>query len=109
MNFSLALMAGRIKGVQVDADQLVGTKPGDKPTATPDPQKILALLETSLLAGDISRQTHDAIVQEMETQSGEQAVVKPASARKNDKLGTSASSAGTIAGLILGSPEFQKK
>ena len=67
------------------------------------------MLETSLLAGDVSRQTHDAIVKEMETQSGEQTRVRPASARNNDKPGSSASSAVTIAGLILGSPEFQRR
>jgi uncharacterized protein (DUF1800 family) len=109
MNFSLALMTGRIKGVHVDPDRLVGTKPGDTPTGAPDPQKTLAILEASLLAGDVSRQTHDAIVQEMETQSGDQVAVKPAAARKNDKPGSSASSAGTITGLILGSPEFQRR
>ncbi len=109
MNFSLALMAGRIKGVQVDADRLASTNPGDTAAAAPDPQKALAMLETSLLAGDVSRQTHDAIVKEMETQSGEQTRVRPAPARNNDKPGSSASSAVTIAGLILGSPEFQRR
>ncbi len=108
MNFSLALMAGRVKGVQVDADRLVGTNPGVTPADAPDPQRALAMLETSLLAGEVSRQTHDAIVKEMENQ-GEQAEVRPTAARKNNKPGSSASSAGTIAGLILGSPEFQRR
>jgi hypothetical protein len=108
MNFSLALMAGRIKGVQVDADRLVNTAPGNTPAASPDPQQALALLETSLLAADISKQTHDAIVKEIENPSAGQAGIKPAAVRKNEKPAP-ASSTGTIAGLILGSPEFQRR
>jgi uncharacterized protein (DUF1800 family) len=107
MNFSLALMAGRIKGVQVDADRLVTTAPGSTSRAVPDSHKTLALLESSLLAGDISKQTHDAIAKEVENPDTGQAAVKTA-ARKNEKA-VPASSAGTIAGLILGSPEFQRR
>jgi uncharacterized protein (DUF1800 family) len=107
MNFSLALMAGRIKGVQVDADRLVVSGPGVE-TAVPDPQKALAVLETSLLAGDVSKQTHEAILKEIENQGAEQTAAKPVVPRKNEKAAP-ASSTGTIAGLILGSPEFQRR
>jgi uncharacterized protein (DUF1800 family) len=101
MNFSLALMSGKIKGVQVDADRLAGvTAP-----ALSDSEKALAVLESSLLAGDISKQTHDAITKELETQAS----AKPAAPRKNDKPAPPASNVSTIAGLILGSPEFQRR
>jgi uncharacterized protein (DUF1800 family) len=111
MNFSLALMSGKIRGVQVDADHLVNAGvPGNANTAvSPDPQQALAALEASLLAGNISKQTHDAITKELETQAVSQAAGKPAAARKNDKPSPPASNAGTIAGLILGSPEFQRR
>ena len=104
MNFSLALMSGKIRGVQVDINRLL---------ATPDSGQALAALENSLLAGTVSKQTHDAIVSELQNQaagsSNVKAVVKPA-ARKNDKPAPPpASNAGTIAGLILGSPEFQRR
>jgi uncharacterized protein (DUF1800 family) len=109
MNFSMALMAGRIKGVLADADRLVNATPTTAPSApSADPQQTLALMEASLLAGDVSKQTHDAILKEMENQTSPQAAIKPAAARRNDKP-VSTSNAGTIAGLILGSPEFQRK
>jgi uncharacterized protein (DUF1800 family) len=91
MNFALALTAGKLKGVQVDSDHLLGT------TGAPgDTQATLASLETSLLAGDVSRQTHDTIVAQMNnSKPGETKTAPP---------GT-----GTIAGLLLGSPEFQRR
>jgi uncharacterized protein (DUF1800 family) len=79
MNFSLALTTGKLKGVQVDSTHILDTGPSD-------PQATLAALETSLLAGDVSRQTHDTIVKQMQPNN------------KN-----------TIAGLLLGSPEFQRR
>jgi uncharacterized protein (DUF1800 family) len=107
MNFSLALTAGRIKGVQVDADRLVNPAPASAPAAAPDPQQALALLEISLLAGNVSKQTHDAIVKEIENPVTGQAAVKIV-ARKDEKAVPTSNTA-TIAGLILGSPEFQRR
>ena len=79
MNFSLALIAGKLKGVQVDSSHIPDAGGGD-------PQTTLLSLESSLLAGDVSRQTHDTIVNQMQPNN------------KN-----------TIAGLLLGSPEFQRR
>ena len=108
MNFSMALMSGRIKGVQADTNRLLDTPGGAAATTPPDPEQALALLETSLLGGEVSKQTHDAIVKEIENQAGSAASVKPAAARKNEKSAQS-STVNTMAGLILGSPEFQKR
>jgi uncharacterized protein (DUF1800 family) len=112
MNFSMALVSGKIRGVQVETNRLV---PQDPSTATPpDSAKALAILESSLLAGTVSRQTHDAIVAELQNQaagsSNVKTAVKPA-VRKNDKPTPMplASNIGTMAGLILGSPEFQRR
>ena len=88
MNFALGLTSGKIRGVKVDAAQLAGT-PGP-----PDPGLALSTLEAKLLAADVSKQTHDSIVAQMEA-----AAAKP---------GRSAD-ASTIAGLLLGSPEFQRR
>ncbi|HWX94465.1 MAG TPA: DUF1800 domain-containing protein [Terriglobales bacterium] len=104
MNFSVALMSGKIKGVQVDADRLANAPPG----APADSTRALAALEGSLLAGDVSKQTHQAITSEIENQAQTTAGVKPAAARKNDRPAP-ASTTATIAGLILGSPEFQRR
>ena len=109
MNFSVALMAGKIKGSHVDVDHLTGVTPAAAPSATgpaSDPQQTLALLESSLLAGDVSRQTHEAIVSQIESQN------MPASAKPGTKGGKKqlpVTTPGTIAGLLLGSPEFQRK
>jgi hypothetical protein len=106
MNFSLALMSGKIKGVQVSPDSLVqaGAQANASFPAASDPQRTLSVLEASLLAGDVSKQTHDAITKQLENPAGSQAEGKPAG-HKN----ASASNTGTIAGLILGSPEFQRR
>jgi len=110
MNFSLALMSGKIKGVQVNADSLVNTGAQANATspAASDPERILSVLEASLLAGEVSKQTHDAIIKQLENPARPQAEAKPA-ARKSDKPSALTSNSGTIAGLILGSPEFQRR
>jgi uncharacterized protein (DUF1800 family) len=110
MNFSLALMSGKIKGVQVNADSLVntGAQANAASPAASDPERTLSVLEASLLAGEVSKQTHDAIIKQLENPAGPQAEAKPA-ARKSDKPSALTSNTGTIAGLILGSPEFQKR
>jgi hypothetical protein len=93
MNFALALTAGKLKGVQADSQHILGT---GGPSG--DPQATLLELETSLLAGDVSRQTHDTIAAQVQT-----AAPKPGD-KKPSPPGTS-----TIAGLLLGSPEFQRR
>ncbi len=93
MNFSIALMSGKIKGVQIDPARLLNGPPVDS-------QRALATLESSLLAGDVSSQTHNAITKQLDNQQQ--------SLPKTDKPGV-ATSVSTIAGLILGSPEFQRR
>ncbi len=89
MNFALALTAGRIRGVKVDAVQLAGGPP-----VPPDPSIALSTLESKLLTDDVSRQTHDSIVAQTQGNSGPKP--KPPDANM-------------IAGLLLGSPEFQRR
>jgi uncharacterized protein (DUF1800 family) len=93
MNFALALTAGKLRGVKVDVVQLSAG------AAQPDATTTLTALETILLASDVSKQTHDSIVAQMESPDKKPAP-KPAP-RPPD--------ANTIAGLLLGSPEFQKR
>ena len=96
MNFALALTGGKLKGVQVDSDHIANAT-----SAPDDPQTTLLTLETSLLAGDVSRQTHDTIASQMN-----------ASGSGNAKAGNTKpvpSPTSTIAGLLLGSPEFQRR
>jgi uncharacterized protein (DUF1800 family) len=80
MNFALAFTSGKVKGVKVDAAALAGDAP---------PDATIPAIEAKLLAADVSKQTHDSIVAQV-------------SAGKS-------SDAGTIAGLLIGSPEFQRR
>jgi uncharacterized protein (DUF1800 family) len=95
MNFALALTAGKLKGVQVDPGQMLGA------SASPaDSQGTLTALENNLLAGNVSRQTHDTIAAQMnDSKSSQRQLDNPARPPN-----TSA-----IAGLLLGSPEFQRR
>jgi uncharacterized protein (DUF1800 family) len=93
MNFALALAAGKLKGIQVDSDRLADGSPGD-------PQAALSVLESTLLAGDVSRQTHDTIVAQMNDP-------KISEWQLDDPVRPPNTSA--IAGLLLGSPEFQRR
>lgn len=97
MNFALALTAGKIRGVNLDAAQLA-----DGQSAIQDANTELSTMETKLLASDVSKQTHDSILQQL------------ADPKKNDQGKANAmqakpSEASTMAGLLLGSPEFQRR
>lgn len=95
MNFALALTSGKMKGVQVDAERLVAA------SSTPgDALGTLALLETRLLAGDVSKQTHETISAQLEDPRISQRKLDDAARTPNVNM---------IAGLLLGSPEFQRK
>ncbi len=95
MNFALALTAGKVKGTQVDTSRMLGT------SAIPqEPTQSLAMLENDLLAGEVSKQTHDTIAAHLEDPKVSQ--------RKLDDPAR-APNIGGIAGLLLGSPEFQRR
>jgi uncharacterized protein (DUF1800 family) len=100
MNFALALTSGRIKGVKADAAQLAGSG-----LPLPDATATLSTLETNLIAGGVSQQTHDSIAAQIEATRknvAQQKAGKPADAARPPDVNT-------IAGLLLGSPEFQRR
>jgi uncharacterized protein (DUF1800 family) len=105
MNFALALTSGKIKGAKVDTAQLAGSsaQPGDANTT-------LSTMEASLLEGGVSRQTHDSIAAQIESsgKNGAQKADNKASPRKPEDAGRPPE-VSTIAGLLLGSPEFQRR
>ena len=84
MNFAMALTSGKIKGVKLDAAQLAGnvSQPADS-------LAMLSRLEENLVADGVSKQTNDSIVAQVGT-------------AKNPNPSM-------VAGLLLGSPEFQRK
>ncbi len=114
MNFALALTSGKVRGVKVDSVQLAG---GPPPPA--DATTALSSMETRLLASDVSKQTHDSIVAQISSQGSSQndaqsaksaAPLQPAMpAQRKPADAPRPSDASTIAGLLLGSPEFQRR
>ena len=90
MNFALALTAGKVKGVQMNSQQAHSL----------DPQQALVALENSLVAGDVSKQTHDVISARLQDSK--------ISHRKLDDPARPPDIS-LIAGLLLGSPEFQRR
>ena len=93
MNTALALGAGRMQGINVSAQASL-------PANGTDGEQALNLLEKSLLDGDISHLTHETIRKQLaDPKITERAYDDPARAPNP----------GVIAGLILGSPEFQRR
>ncbi|MGB6481193.1 MAG: DUF1800 domain-containing protein [Candidatus Sulfotelmatobacter sp.] len=105
MNFALALTSGKIKGVKVDAAQLAGT------SSPPDAAATLATLESSLVVGGVSQQTHDSIVAQIEAVGKNRAHTMADNKADSNKPtnGARPPDVSTIAGLLLGSPEFQRR
>jgi uncharacterized protein (DUF1800 family) len=95
MNFAVALTSSKVRGAKLDSTQLM--RNGPPPT---DATQALAALENALLAGDVSKQTHDSIAARLEDPKISQ--------RKVDEPVRPADIS-TIAGLLLGSPEFQRR
>jgi len=108
MNFALGLTGGKVRGVKVDMVELAGSLP------TPmDPELALSTLEAKLLADDVSKQTHDSITAQMQAPA-KNTSPEPQAAPQNKPQRKPADAprppdASTIAGLLLGSPEFQRR
>jgi len=93
MNTAIALGAGRMQGVNVNAQAAL-------PPNIADAGQIQDALEKQLLHGDISQQTHETIRKQLaDPKITERAYDDPARVPNP----------GVIAGLILGSPEFQRR
>ncbi len=94
MNFALQLGSGRLPGITTDPQAILrGATPQDANAA-------LAVMENSILAGDVSAQTHAVILKQLDDPQITQR-------RLDDPAKTP--NYGAIAGLIMGSPEFQKR
>jgi uncharacterized protein (DUF1800 family) len=108
MNFALALTGDKIRGVKVDATQLTGSRsPGEDPGV--DAVSTLSSLEGNLIASGVSKQTHDSIVAQFE--AGKNGAPKPPG-RPGPRMQANAGrgpDVNMIAGLLIGSPEFQRK
>ena len=97
MNFALALTSGKVRGVSLDANQLAEGDAATQEAAS----TALSTMEAKLLAADVSKQTHDSILAQLaepEKKNGE-----------GNNPQTKSSGVNTMAGLLLGSPEFQRR
>jgi len=94
MNFSLALTSNRLRGAQVNIDSLFGTD------ATADPHTTMERAIQLLLGGQVSWQTRDTLDKQMDDPQILQASLDDPVKQVN---------AAMIAGLVLGSPEFQRR
>jgi uncharacterized protein (DUF1800 family) len=92
MNFAVRLASGKIRGVQI-APPTVADQPGYS-------EQSLAALETSLLAGDVSKQTHETISSRLQD---------PAITQRKLDDPARPPDVSTVEGLLLGSPEFQRR
>jgi uncharacterized protein (DUF1800 family) len=95
MNFALALGAGRMRGLNFDAARILleAQVPQDRTAA-------LAALERALLAGDVSKNTHDTILKQIDDP-------QVTGVRLDDSARPP--NVGVLAGLLMGSPEFQRR
>jgi uncharacterized protein (DUF1800 family) len=94
MNFAIRFGMGRVRGIEVPPP------PAPQADQASDPQQIMALLEGDLLEGNVSKQTHDTI----SAQLSDPAI----SGRKLDDP-IRPPNVAMIEGLLLGSPEFQRR
>ena len=94
MNFALALGSGRMRGAQVDIGRILSGPP------PADAGQGLAMLEQTLLQGDVSKNTHDTI---------QKRLVDPQVTQRKLDDPQRAPNLGVLAGLLMGSPEFQRR
>ncbi len=94
MNFSLALTANRLRGAQVDMDALLNSK------GATDPNAMLDRSIQLLLNGEMSTATRDTLEKQLSDPQILQATLGDPVKQIN---------AAIIAGLVLGSPEFQRR
>ena len=94
MNFSLALASNRLRGVQTNIDWLLG------PDTAADPHATLSRAIQVILGGQLSDETRATLEKQLDDPQILQATL-------DDKV--KQVNAAMIAGLVLGSPEFQRK
>jgi uncharacterized protein (DUF1800 family) len=94
MNFALQLNSGKLPGTSLDPQAMIhGPAPADSEAA-------LSRLEHSILAGDVSPQTHAVLEKQLSDPKISQRRLDDPDKKPNY---------GAIVGLIMGSPEFQRR
>ncbi|HXC31646.1 MAG TPA: hypothetical protein VNZ56_04180, partial [Verrucomicrobiae bacterium] len=94
VNFAVALTGNKVRGAQVDVNSLVGADAGNNAPLA------LERVEAEFLAGQVSDTTRATLENEMKEP-------RVLGARLDDPV--TQVNVGLITGLVLGSPEFQKR
>jgi len=94
LNFALALAGNRMRGTRVDAGRVLGAE------AAGDAAAALERAMGVFLAGQVSEQTRSTLRKQLDDPQVTQALL-------DDRVPQV--DAGMIAGLVLGSPEFQRR
>ena len=121
MNFALSMAGNRLPGIAIawDPTQTVSndTSALETSPAAPDPQTEETRLEAILVAGGVSDSTRAAVLQQFEQQRAQNqsaSVAMPVAAPDRQKYRARAVSESErqdqlLAGLLIGSPEFQRR
>jgi hypothetical protein len=113
MNFALALAAGRLPGVAVGWMALPDLDDrGKSKTAIPSPDAEEARLEELLIPGGVSASTRDAALQQFVAQSSKAqapAAATPVHWNRAPNANALERQDELLAGLLIGSPEFQRR
>jgi hypothetical protein len=96
MNFALALGNGRLPAIQLDPNVPLR---GERPATT---DAAFTSLSKALVAGDISKETRAVLAKQLASEQQQSNTAAMGSASQAPNLGL-------ISGLILGSPEFQRR
>jgi uncharacterized protein (DUF1800 family) len=114
MNFALNLAAGRLPGITTAWAPMTDSSisPGDTVAQAPSPEREEARLESILLPGGVSDSTRTAALQQFAVQSA-QGIITPVAApvrpNKNQNANALEREDQVLAGLLIGSPEFQRR
>ncbi|HEY2467477.1 MAG TPA: DUF1800 domain-containing protein [Terracidiphilus sp.] len=120
MNFALSLAANRLPGISIgwDPTETVGndTTALEASPGTPDPRTEESRLESILVAGGVSESTRAAVLQQFEQQrtQNDHVAAIPVAAPDRQKFRARAVTESEkqdqlLAGLLIGSPEFQRR
>ena len=101
MNFALALASGKLRGTQVAASSTALAN------ATATPAEALSRSEATLLDGEVSEQTHSTVLKQVQVSDATNGSAKSGNGMR--QLPSSAPNLAAITGLLLGSPEFQRR
>ncbi len=96
MNFSLGLASGRVPGVSVDPQQVLNSPPGNSRSD----HDVLDLLGINLLQGELSPKTRQTIETQLQNPDN---VSSGLPGPENPRA------LNLMTGLLLGSPEFQRR